>query len=42
MLNHLSIAYLLSNIFTKKLLESDNYYSNYRWWLDCILFWDRV
>jgi len=36
--NHLSMAYLLSNICTKKLLESDNYCWNYRWWLGGILF----
>jgi len=27
------MAYLLSNISTKNLLESDNYCWNYRWWL---------
>jgi len=40
-LNHLSIAYLLSNIFYKKLLQSNNCW-NYRWWLGGILFWDTV
>jgi len=26
----------------QKLLESDNYCWNYRWWLGGILFWDTV
>jgi len=41
MLNHLSVAYLLSNIRTKNYWNRTTIYCwSYRWWLGGILFWD--
>jgi len=41
MLNHLSMAYLLSNICTQNYWHCTLFW-NYRSWLDGILFWDTV